>query len=485
MSTFILPDNLIGVKKMKKREHWSSNLGFILAAAGSAVGLGSLWRFPYYTGENGGGLFVLCYIFFTFFLCLPIFIAELIVGRYAQKSPVGALSDLSNNSPNWRSAGWFCVFSNFVILSFYSVIAGWGLNYTLMSLCQFTEGRSPEEIRNVFDLLYVSGDINVFWHGIFMLLTVGIVYGGIRKGIEHWSRILMPALLVILAGLLVYSTTLSGFWEAFQFVLYPDLTKFGANSVLKALGMAFFTMSLGLGIVLTYGSYMRPEEDIPRTAAIIAVVNVFVSVMASLMIFPIIFTFNFEPTEGAGLVFKVMPVLFSKLKGGAILSTTFFVVLVFTALTSSISLIEVLVANFIELLDWSRRKSAIVVGIAAFLFGLPSALAGAGVLFPKWEAMYGKDFFQTLGDTPDLLLSIGGLLIALFVGWRLDKDLVRQEFNKGTGSPWLFHPWYFITKWVAPIAVLLILFTQGAMKRAGKHRGRKRGFAKKHGEKRK
>jgi neurotransmitter:Na+ symporter, NSS family len=446
---------------MKKREHWSSSLGFILAAAGSAVGLGSLWRFPYYTGENGGGLFVLCYLFFTFLVGLPVFMAELVIGRHSQKSPVGALSEMSKHSDNWKSLGWFCVFSNFIILSFYSVVAGWSVNYALMSMCNFTENRSPEEIRGVFDIVYRSGDINIFWHSIFMLMTVSIVYGGVRKGIEHWSRILMPALLILLFGLFLYSTTLSGFEEAWRFVLLPDPTKFGPHSVFKALGMAFFTLSLGLGIILTYGSYMRADDDIPKTALIISFINVFVSIIASLMIFPIIFTFGFKPEEGPGLVFKTLPVLFEKLQGGTFIATAFFIVLVFTAVTSSISLLEVMVANFIELFNWSRKRAAVTVGIGALIFGIPSALAGSGTLFSSWKEIYGKDFFNTLSDTPDMLLSLGGLGMAIFVGWYLDKDLVKEEFCKGSSYPWVYYPWRFLLRWVAPTAILAIMLYQG------------------------
>lgn len=446
---------------MKKREHWSSSLGFILAAAGSAVGLGSLWRFPYYTGENGGGLFVLCYLLFTFVVGLPVFIAELVIGRHAQKSPVGALSELSSQSDNWKMLGWLCVFSNFIILSFYSVVAGWGVNYALMSACQFSQNLSSEQIRSVFDTLYTSGDINLFWHFIFMTMTVGIVFSGVRQGIEHWSRVLMPALLFLLLGLFVYGTTLEGFSQAVRFVLYPDPSRFGPHAVLKALGMAFFTLSLGLGIVLTYGSYMREDDDIPKTAMLISAINVFVSIVASLMIFPIIFTFGFSPEEGPGLVFKTMPVLFSKLQGGTFLATTFFIVLVFTAVTSSISLLEVMVANFIELLDWSRKKSSITVGIAAFVFGIPSALAGSGLLFPNWPQLYGKDFFNTLSDMPDLLLAIGGLGMSLFAGWYLDHELVKKEFCKGSSLSWLFYPWKFLVRWVAPAAIIFIILYQG------------------------
>lgn len=445
---------------IKKREHWSSSLGFILAAAGSAVGLGSLWRFPYYTGENGGGLFVLFYVFFTFIVGIPVFLAELIIGRNSQKSPVGALSELSKFSHAWKSLGWLCVFSSFIILSFYSVVAGWGLNYALMSMCQFTENHSSEEIRKIFDALYQSGDINLLWHFVFMLMTVGIVYGGVREGIERWSRILMPALFFILFGLFLYSATLPGFEEAWQFILYPDFSKFGATSALKALGMSFFTLSLGLGIVLTYGSYMKTDENLPKTALIISLINVSVSIIASLMIFPIIFSFGFSPEEGPGLVFKTMPVLFGKLSGGTFLSIVFFTVLVFTAITSSISLLEVLVANSIERLNWSRKQSSVVIGIAAFLFGIPCALSGSETIFPSWKLMYGKDFFSTISNTPDVLMPMGGFFIAVFVGWFLDKKLVREEFCRGTKVVYLFPIWYFLIRWIAPLSILLIMLYQ-------------------------
>jgi len=268
----------------------------------------------------------------------------------------------------------------------------------------------------------------------------------------------MPALFVMLLGLFFYSMTLDGAAEAYRFVLYPDVSRFSSESVMKALGMAFFTLSLGLGIVLTYASYMSPDDDIPKTSIIIALINLQVSVISSLMIFPIIFTFGFRPEEGPGLIFKVMPVLFSMLKGGSFLAIIFFTVFVFTALTSSISLIEVLVANLIELFDWSRKKAAIIVGIAAFIFGLPSALAGSGLLFPNWESMFGQDFFSTISDTPDTLLAIGGLLMALFAGWYLDEEMVREEFCRGTQWKWMYRPWLFLLRWIAPIAILTIMF---------------------------
>lgn len=435
-----------------------------MASAGSAIGLGSLWKFPYVTGANGGGIFVLVYLVFTFLIGVPIFIAELMIGRHTQRSPVGAFSSLSHQSSHWKMIGWLCVLINFLILSYYSVVAGWALNYTLMSLNQFTANRTPEEIGQVFNTMYRSGDINLFWHCIFMLLTVGVVYGGIRKGIEYWARLLTPALLVILIGLLIYGTTLSGFSDALHFVFYPDPAKFTASSILEALGLSFFTLSVGLGIMLTYGSYMRKKDDIPSTALTVALMDVVVALMAAMMIFPIIFTFGFTPGEGPGLLFKTMPVLFAKLPGTLVLSTLFFLLVVFTALTSAISILEVLAATLIELLDWSRKKAVLWIGLAAYLFGIPSALSGANKLFPNWDAIYGKNFFDTVDYiSNNWLLPICGVLIAMFAGWYLKQPLLMEEFIEGTRMRKLFSIWLFLVRWIAPVAVLFVLLQKGGI----------------------
>lgn len=448
----------------QQREHWGSRLGFIMAAAGSAIGLGSLWRFPYMTGENGGGLFVLLYLAFTFFLALPVFIAELIIGRNTQRSAVSAFSDLSNHSTHWKLLGWFNVLTTFLILSYYCVVSGWGLNYALMSLNRFAAGRSPEEISNVFNVMFASPDINLFWNFVFILLNVGVVYGGIRKGIEYWTRILTPALLVILIALFIYSTTLSGFGDAFRFVFYPDMTKLTSSGVLNALGMALFTLSLGLGIIITYGSYMKQSEDIPKTGMIVSSMSVLVSLMSALMIFPIIFTFGFEPQAGPGLVFKTLPVLFEKLPGSLVISTIFFVLLVFTALTSTVSLFEVLVANLIELFSWSRAKAILLSSVGVFVFGIPTALAGSGSLFPSWKILYGKDFFGTLDYvTGSWMMPVAGLLTTLFIGWFMDKRLSQEEFLKGTTWGKLLKFWFFLIRWLAPAAMIIIILQEGDM----------------------
>lgn len=451
-----------------QREHWASHFGFIMAAAGSAIGLGSLWRFPYVAGDNGGGAFVLLYILFTFLLGVPIFIGELIIGRKTQRSPVFAYQELSRQSGNWRMVGYLNMLTSFIILSFYCVVAGWCLNYALMSLNQFTVGQSPEEIRSIFDTVYTSSDLNIFWLLIFILLNVGVVYKGIRKGIEKWSRILTPALLFILIALFAYATTFSGFSKAVHFIFYPNFSKLTPSVILNALGMAFFTLSVGLGIIVTYGSYLKPSENLPRTAFIVAIMTLLVSLMAALMIFPIVFTFDFPPEGGPGLIFKTMPILFSKLPGNLVISTVFFLLFVFTALTSSISLLEVLVSNLMELFSWKRSKAAILSSIGIFIFGIPSALSGSKALFPNWSKIYGSTFFDTMNYiTASWMMPISGLLTAIFLGFVMKKELCREEFSKGTAFTYLFNPWFFTVRYIAPIAVILIILEQAGILNLG------------------
>jgi len=441
----------------KHREHWGSHLGFVLAAAGSAIGLGTLWKFPYVTGENGGGLFVLVYIFCTFFIGVPIFMAELVLGRRAQRGAVGVFASLSKNSV-WKIAGWTGVVASFLIMSYYSVIAGWGLNYVLLSLNQFYEGKSAEQIDEIFQTLSRSGDITLFWHFTFTALSVGVVYPGIRHGIEYWSRIMMTGLLGLMVVLCAFSFTLDGFSEAFHFIFYPDFNEFSPSSALEALGLSFFTLSLGQGIMITYGSYMRRSEDIPKTGGVIGLMIVGVSLMAGMMIFPIIFTFGSTPQAGPGLIFKTLPLLFAKLPGALLLSTAFFVLFVFTALTSSIALVEVVSANFMDLLGWTRKKAVLIVGVSAFIFGIPSALSNTDTLFANWPAIYGQTFFETIDSLVSVwLLPIDGLLIAIFTGWVFDANSCRDELLSGTQFRWVWGPWIFFMRWIAPVAILMIL----------------------------
>jgi NSS family neurotransmitter:Na+ symporter len=448
----------------KQREHWASSFGFIMAAAGSAIGLGTLWQFPYMTYKNGGGLFVLLFLFFTVVIGFPIFIGELIMGRRAQRGAVGTYSSLSSDASGWRMIGWLSVLSPFLILAYYCVVAGWGLNYILLSLNQVFEGKSSEEVSNIFTTIYKSGQISVFFQILFLLITSGVVYQGVRKGIEHWAKILTSLLLILLLGLLIYSMTLSGFGQAVHYIFYPNFENLTPSGVLEALGLAFYTLSLGQGVMITYGSYMSKKEDIPKTGAIVSGVNIVVSVCAALMIFPIVFTFGLKPHEGFGLVFQTMPVLFAELPGSLILSTTFFILLVFTALTSSVAVFEVIVANFIDLKGWSRKKATLYTAIAIFILGLPCALSGSGSLFGNWELMYGKNFFQTIVDlVAQWILPICGLGVSIFLGWIMKYQDIKESFFQGTNWKKCFGIWFLFVRWVAPLAIFIIILQSSGL----------------------
>ena len=449
----------------QQREHWGSRIGFILAAAGSAIGLGSLVRFPYLVGQSGGGVFVILYLIFTFIISLPIFLAELVIGRHTQKSPIFAYSDLSNHSPHWKLVGWFNLLTSFFIISYYAVIGGWCVNYALMSLSNFTAGLSAEKIRGIFTTMASSGDINVFWLFMFLLLNVGVVLGGIRKGIEYWSKILTPLLFILLLGLFIYSPTLPGFTTALKYVFFPNFANVNPSTVLNALGMSFYTISVGIGIIVTYGSYMKQSEDIPKTGLIVAGLTVFVSIIVGLTIFPVVFTFGLPPEGGMGLIFQTLPVLFAKLPGTLVLSTLFFALVVFTAITSTISLLEVLVANLMELLSWPRTRAVLISGAAAFIFGIPSALSGSGALFGSWATLYGgKNFFATIDIlTSNWMMPIAALLTTLFLGWFIDKNIAFEEFSKGTKLRYLMKGWFFLIRYFAPVAIILIILQEGGI----------------------
>jgi NSS family neurotransmitter:Na+ symporter len=293
------------------------------------------------------------------------------------------------------------------------------------------------------------------------VIVVVLVLPGVRQGIEYWSKFMMSGLFILLVGLFLYATTLEGFPKAVNFILSPDYSKFKPSGALEALGLSFFTLSLGQGIMLTYGSYMRKTEDIPKISFIVGAMIIVAAILASLMIFPIIFTFGFSPQEGRGLVFKTLPLLFSKLPGGLIISTTFFILFVFAALTSAIAFVEVVAANMMDLLGWSRKKSVLITGASCFIFGIPSALSGTNVLFSHWPEIFGRTFFATVDDLVSIwFLPLAGLLIAIYAGWFFDVEQSKEEFEAGTTFKWLYPIWLFFIRWIVPMAIIAIMLQQ-------------------------
>ncbi|MFC1742790.1 sodium-dependent transporter [Candidatus Riflebacteria bacterium] len=357
--------------------------------------------------------------------------------------------------------GWMGLLVGFIILSYYSVVAGWAMNYTLMSLCNSFEGKSAKDLSEAFGLLYSSGSINIFWHSIFMLLTVGIVIGGVQKGIEKWAKVLMPLLFLMLIILLVNSICLGkDFWTGFRWFIDSG-NPLKASSVLEALGQAFFSLSLGMGAMLVYGSYMSKESSIVTSSLWVTLLDTLIAILACLVIFPLVVNEG-RVGQSVGLVFITLPAQFSQLPGGLLLATAFFSLLTFAALTSAVSLLEVVTAFFVDRKIFTRNWATVLVGLAIYLFGIPSALAGSGSIFGKWGKIFGKNFFDSMDYlAANWMLPLGGLLIAIYVGWFMNAELRKKEFNTGQNLPvWVYTAWLSLLRFVAPVLIIIILFNK-------------------------
>ena len=452
------------IDNLKNRGQWATRMGFMLACAGSAIGLGNIWKFPYIAGMNGGGLFVLIYLFCIFAVGIPIMICEFAVGRSTQSSPVEAFRKLTSKNSFWQIVGWMGILSGFVILSYYSVVAGWAMHYVFLSVKNFNGATNPEVISGFFGALYSNGWVNLFWHAIFMLLTISVILGGVKKGIERAARWLMPILFGMMLLLLIRSSFMSGFSQAVSFVFSPDASKLTAAGVLEALGHSFFTLSLGMGAMLTYGSYLSHKTDLVKSSIIISIMDTAVALIACLILFPVLFTYGMSPEAGPGLVFKSMPIVFSQLPGGTIFAVIFFLLLTLAALTSAISLMEVVTSFFIDTLGWKRKTATLLPGFLIFLFGIPSALSGGAL--SKFTMLGGKNFFDAMDYlSSNWFLPLGGLCIALFVGYRMDLSLVKKEFKENSIFAKLFTPWFYCVRYLAPLAVAIVfLYKIGLLK---------------------
>jgi NSS family neurotransmitter:Na+ symporter len=440
-----------------QREHWASRFGFVLAAAGSAIGLGNIWRFPYKCGEYGGGAFLAVYLGAVLIVGLPVLIAEVIIGRSAQKNPVGAFREL-RASRLWPLVGWLGILAGFIILSYYSVVGGWILNYiTVSAATGFQSGLAAEQ----FQAFMSSPVQQVMWHGLFMMLTILIVRGGIKSGIERWTKVLMPALFVILIVLMVMALMSPGAGKALRFLLRPDFSQMNRAGCLEALGSAFFSLSLGMGAMLTYGSYLDKTTNISSAALEITALDTFFSIMAGLMIFPIVFSYGVDPAAGPGLFFVTLPEIFAQMPGGRVCGFFFFVLVAFAALTSAISLLEVVVSFFIDELGWSRKKADYILGAFIFVCGIPSALS-----FNVWSGltlMGDKNIFDLLdGFATNILLPLGGLGIAVFAGWVLTHGEKEAEIKHVENAFHFYDIWHVLIKYVTPVALFIVLlYTTG------------------------
>jgi neurotransmitter:Na+ symporter, NSS family len=439
---------------MKTHEQWTSKLGFILAAAGSAIGLGAIWKFPYLAGTNGGAIFFLLFIILTLIVGAPILMAEFLVGRNSQKDAVRAYQKLAPGS-KWHYLGYAGVIFSFILLSFYSVVGGWILSYLIRSL---TGSMTNADYGALFGEVISNPAEVVIAQFVFMLMTILVVKGGVQKGIERASRYMMPALFLFFIILGIRSLTLDGAMEGVRFLLYPDFTAITGETILMALGQAFFTLSVGISVMVTYASYLSKDENITKSAFSVVGLNIFICLLAGLVIFPAVFALGFEPGEGPGLVFVVLPAVFNEIAFGGVFLVVFLVLLLFATLTSAFSILEIVVAAMVKDEAGRRGKITWISGLLIFMVGVPSALS-FGLLSDV--QIFGKSIF----DFADFLvtnlgLPVGALLISLFVGYRLPRDLVREELNKGTkGLGVLFDIWYVSIRYVAPVGILLVFLS--------------------------
>ncbi len=447
---------------------WSSQLIFILAATGSAVGLGNIWKFPYITGEYGGGAFVLIYLICILMLGFPVMIAEVLLGRMGKQSPINTMKSLASDfgaSKNWSWLGWIGVLAGVLILSYYSVIAGWTLSYIFEAFSGSFTGASAEKISSIFGDFVASPGQLLFYHTVFMVLTLFIVARGVKNGLEKAVTFLMPALFIILLIIVSYAAKVGDFSAGINFLFAPDFKSFfyecneagscelTVGPLLVALGHAFFTLSLGMGAIMVYGSYMPAKVSITKSVVAIVIADTAVALLAGMAIFPLVFANSLEPGAGPGLIFQTLPIAFGHMPSGAFIGGLFFVLLSFAALSSSISLIEPAISYLVENRNWSRNMAVAVAGFLTWLVGVGTVLS-----FNLWSGdefkIFGKTFFDLLDYlTANIMLPLGGLFIAIFIGWIARKDEVQKELN-GDGT--LFNIWWFVLRFVTPVCIFIV-----------------------------
>jgi neurotransmitter:Na+ symporter, NSS family len=434
---------------------WSSKLVFVLAATGSAVGLGNIWRFPYIVGEHGGGAFVLVYLLCVLLIGLPIMMAEIMIGRRGRQSPINTMASLAREeglNRTWGLLGWLGVVAGFLILSYYSVIAGWALSYVFRAGAGTFAGQDADGVQAMFEGLVADPERLLAWHTIFMAMTLLVVSRGVRSGLEQAVKFLMPALFLMLVLLVGYAMAEGQFMDGFRFMFAPDFGRLSGNSVLVAMGQAFFTLSLGMGAIMIYGSYLSSRASIARTSATVVGADTAVAILAGLAIFPIVFASGLEPAQGAGLIFVTLPIAFGQMPGGLLFGTVFFVLLVVAAWTSSISLMEPAVAWLVENRGMTRVAAATGVAMVSWLLGIGTVLS-----FNHWSAftLFDLTYFGVVDYlTSNILLPVGGLLIALFAGWRMTERSVMEEL--AISRPVMFRAWYYVIRFIAPIGILLV-----------------------------
>ncbi len=436
------------------RESFTSKFGILAATAGSAIGLGNIWRFPYVAGENGGAAFLFVYLGFVLALGIPLMLSEFIIGRNTQKNPVGAFLKL-RKSKAWSIVGLMGVSGAFIILAFYAAVAGWTLEYLFKSVSNGFSGKNPEQLSEMFTSFREGSWRPIIWFLVFMVMTASIVIAGIKKGIEKYTKVLMPLLLVILVILSIRSLTLPGAKEGLRFLFAPDFSKITTDTILQALGQAFFSLSIGMGTLITYGSYVTKNNNLSNTVISVAMADTFIAILAGVAIFPAVFAFGIDPAAEEGLTFIVLPGIFQQMHGGYFFSIMFFTLLAIAALTSTISMLEVVVTYFVEELRMKRKRATVIATTLISAIGLFAA--GSWGWFENMT-LFGLNVFGLLNFTSvNLLLPLGGFLIVIFVGWFMGSKIVKAELsNEGSLKARFWLVFLFLVKFIAPVAIAIV-----------------------------
>lgn len=436
------------------RGSWGSRVGFLLAAAGSAIGLGNIWKFPYLTGEYGGAAFIITYVILLVLVGFTIMLAELILGRHSQKGPVGAYRAIKEK---WAWAGLIGILASYFILTYYSVIGGWIIKYIVSAVTGNFNTTDLDALGGIFTTFIGKPVEPLIYHAIFMIMTLGIVMGGIQGGIEKASKIMMPALFVILIAVVIRAVTLPGASAGLEYMLKPDWSKFGVDVVVAALVQVFFSLSLGMGVIITYGSYLNKDENLTTSAVQIPIMDSAAALLAAFAILPAVFALGYNPSAGPGLLFITLPGVFAKMPMGSLFGVLFFIFVLFAAVTSSISLLEAAVTYVVDEYRMERKKATIILGLVAFLIGIPSSLANGA--FGEVSFIGGMNFFDSMSFLAEnILLPLSALVLSIFIGWVWGTDkAVEEATNNGTVKFGLAKLWIFSIRYLAPVAIGYIL----------------------------
>ncbi len=436
-----------------EREQWGSKIGFILAASGSAVGLGNLWKFPYMAGKNGGGAFVLVYFIILFLVGFTLMLAEITLGRHTQLNAIGAYKKISKK---WAWVGGLGVLAGFIILSYYSVVGGWVINYIIKSFSGALQVSDAEVLGGMFGNLIGGTWEPIIYHAIFMIMTMTIVIGGIGGGIEKSSKILMPGLFIMIVIVAIRAMTLPGAVEGIKYLLIPNFSAITIGVVLDALGQVFFSLSLGMGCMITYGSYLSKDTNIPESSTVIPLIDTGVALLAGLIVLPAVFAFGYEPSAGPGLLFITLPAVFAQMPFGTLFAILFFFLILFAALSSSISLLEVCVAYVVD--EWKVKRAVAVsgIGLAMFVIGIFASLSNGPL--SNITIIGGRNIFDSLDFVAsNILLPLGGLLLCIVVGWVWGTDkAIKEATNDGKIGFSLAPFWSILVKYVGPVAITIV-----------------------------